>query len=76
MKRPKPQCCELRPITNASQDELENADQASAHKGPILRGLSAAASFHSIRHHVGLPVAVVVAALAAVVAAASASTDR
>jgi hypothetical protein len=33
MKRQKPQCSELRPITNASQDELENADQASVHKG-------------------------------------------
>jgi len=51
-------------------------DARRSRQGPILRGLSAAASFHSIRHHVGLPVAVVVAALGAAVAAASAWTDR
>jgi hypothetical protein len=44
-------------------------DVRRSRQGPILRGLSAAASFHSIRHHVGFPVAVAVAA-------ASAWTDR
>ena len=51
-------------------------DARRSRQGPILRGLSAAASFHSIKHHVGLPVAAVVAALGAAVAAASAWTDR
>jgi len=40
-------------------------------------GLSAAASFHSIRNHIGLSAAaVVLAALGAAVAVASAVTDR
>jgi hypothetical protein len=58
------------------EEKLEKMMAPPRRHSPILRGLSAAASFHSIRNHVGLPVAVVVAALAAAVAAASAWTDR
>ena len=66
------------PATNvqATARRFPPVDARQSRQGPILRGLSAAASFHSIRNHVGLPAAAVVAALAAVVAAASASTDR
>ena len=60
----------------ATARRFSPVDARRSRQGPISRGLSAAASFHSIRNHVGLPLAAVVAALAAVMAAASAWTDR
>jgi hypothetical protein len=66
------------PATNrqATARRFTAVDARRSRQGPILRGLSAAASFHSIRNHIGLPAAVVLAALGAAVAVASAVTDR